>query len=91
MKRRQLMHLAAAASLSVIRTRSLRAAAKLRILILGGTQFIGVHLTQLALKRGYQVTLFNRGKTHLGLFPQVDSGATGTGNSMHSRAVAGTP
>lgn len=52
--------------------RVLRGAAGLRILILGGTQFIGVHTTQLALKRGHQVTLFNRGKTNPGLFPRVE-------------------
>lgn len=44
----------------------------LRLLILGGTQFIGVHITQLALKRGHHVTLFNRGKSNPGLFPQVE-------------------
>src|SRR5258707_7195282 len=32
------------------------------ILILGGTGFIGPHLTQVALRRGWQVTHFNRGK-----------------------------
>jgi 2'-hydroxyisoflavone reductase len=72
MTRRQFIHLAAAASLSAIGTRALRAATQPRLLILGGTQFIGVHMTQLALKRGYRVTLFNRGKTHAGLFPQVE-------------------
>jgi len=44
----------------------------LRLLILGGTQFIGVHLTQIALQRGHQVTLFNRGKSNPGLFPGVE-------------------
>jgi 2'-hydroxyisoflavone reductase len=62
----------AAAVLCAAGVRSLRAEPKLRILILGGTQFIGVHMTQLALKRGYSVTLFNRGKTNPGLFPQAE-------------------
>jgi 2'-hydroxyisoflavone reductase len=44
----------------------------LRILILGGTQFVGVHFTQLALARGHTVTLFNRGRTNPELFPQVE-------------------
>src|SRR5579862_3426899 len=44
----------------------------LRILILGGTQFLGVHMTQLALARGHAVTLFNRGSTRPELFPQVE-------------------
>jgi 2'-hydroxyisoflavone reductase len=44
----------------------------LRILILGGTRFIGVHMTELALKRGHQVTFFNRGRTNPDLFPEVE-------------------
>jgi len=32
------------------------------MLILGGTGFIGPHLTQEALRRGWKVTHFNRGK-----------------------------
>jgi len=42
-----------------------------RILILGGTGFIGPHLVRHALARGHEVTLFNRGKTNPGLFPEV--------------------
>jgi len=72
MKRRQFIRSAAAASVSIKGARALRAGTRLRLLILGGTQFIGVHMTELALKRGYQVTLFNRGKTHGELFPQVE-------------------
>jgi len=49
-----------------------RSAKRLRILILGGTQFLGIHITQLALARGHTVTLFNRGRTHRELFPQVE-------------------
>jgi 2'-hydroxyisoflavone reductase len=44
----------------------------LRILILGGTGFIGPHQVRYALARGHKVTLFNRGKTHPGLFPDVE-------------------
>ena len=40
----------------------------LRILILGGTGFIGPHQVRYAVERGHQVTLFNRGKTNPGLF-----------------------
>ncbi|HRE80259.1 MAG TPA: hypothetical protein PLN52_04385 [Opitutaceae bacterium] len=39
-----------------------RAMRKLRILILGGTGFIGPHQVTYALSRGHQVTLFNRGR-----------------------------
>jgi len=35
---------------------------KLRILILGGTGFIGPHQVRYALERGHEVTLFNRGR-----------------------------
>jgi 2'-hydroxyisoflavone reductase len=46
--------------------------APLRILILGGTGFIGPYQVQYALDRGHTVTLFNRGKTNPGLFPTVE-------------------
>jgi 2'-hydroxyisoflavone reductase len=44
----------------------------LRILILGGTRFIGVYMTELALNRGHSVTLFNRGETNPQLFSKVE-------------------
>jgi len=44
----------------------------LRILMLGGTRFIGIHMTELALKRGHVVTLFNRGQTNPQLFPKLE-------------------
>jgi 2'-hydroxyisoflavone reductase len=40
----------------------------LRILILGGTGFIGPHQVRYAVARGHHVTLFNRGRTGPGLF-----------------------
>jgi 2'-hydroxyisoflavone reductase len=49
-----------------------RAAKPLRILILGGTGFIGPHQVRYARERGHTVTLFNRGKTNPGLFPDVE-------------------
>src|SRR5205814_1652529 len=42
------------------------------ILVLGGTNFLGPHIVTAALARGHTVTLFNRGKTHAELFPQVE-------------------
>jgi 2'-hydroxyisoflavone reductase len=48
-----------------------RAARPLRILMLGGTRFIGIHMTRLALERGHEVTHFTRGRSGLGLFPSV--------------------
>jgi 2'-hydroxyisoflavone reductase len=44
----------------------------LRILILGGTGFIGPHQVEYALSRGHEVTLFNRGITNPHLFPDVE-------------------
>jgi len=49
-----------------------RATTPLRILILGGTGFIGPHQVEHALARGHTVTLFNRGKTNPHLFPDVE-------------------
>ncbi len=43
----------------------------MRILIIGGTAFVGRHITQAALDAGHQVTLFHRGKTGAELFPQA--------------------
>ncbi len=45
--------------------------APLRILILGGTGFIGPYQVKYALDRGHKITLFNRGKTNADLFPDV--------------------
>jgi len=44
----------------------------MRILILGGTVFLGRHLTEAALAAGHTVTLFNRGQRNPELFPQVE-------------------
>ncbi len=44
----------------------------LRILILGGTGFIGPHQVEYALNQGHTVTLFNRGMTNPHLFPDVE-------------------
>jgi 2'-hydroxyisoflavone reductase len=43
----------------------------LKILILGGTKFIGPALVEYAQARGHEITLFNRGKTNTHLFPDV--------------------
>ncbi|HEU4753553.1 MAG TPA: epimerase, partial [Armatimonadota bacterium] len=44
----------------------------MRILLLGGTIFLGRHLGETLLARGHAVTLFNRGKHHPELFPEVE-------------------
>lgn len=45
----------------------------LDILILGGTGFIGPHEITYAKARGHNVTMFNRGKTAPGMFPDVEA------------------
>lgn len=45
----------------------------MNILILGGTRFLGRHLVDAALARGHSVTLFNRGKSNPGLYPQIET------------------
>jgi 2'-hydroxyisoflavone reductase len=42
------------------------------LLLLGGTRFVGLHITRAALARGHRVTLFNRGRTNPGLFPEAE-------------------
>lgn len=44
----------------------------LRILVLGGTGFIGIHQVEYAQARGHEVTLFNRGLTNPHLFPGLE-------------------
>ncbi|WP_257310722.1 twin-arginine translocation signal domain-containing protein [Geothrix fuzhouensis] len=43
-----------------------------RILILGGTGFLGPATIEFAQARGHQITMFNRGKTRPDLFPGVE-------------------
>jgi 2'-hydroxyisoflavone reductase len=44
-----------------------------KILILGGTGFLGPATVAAAQARGHQLTLFNRGKTRPGLFPNIET------------------
>ena len=44
----------------------------MRVLVLGGTRFLGRALVDAALARGHEVTLFNRGETHPELFPEAE-------------------
>jgi 2'-hydroxyisoflavone reductase len=60
----------------------------MRILIMGGTAFVGRHIAQAAIDAGHDVTLFHRGQTGDDLFPEAthlradrdtDLSALGTG------------
>ncbi len=44
----------------------------MKLLILGGTRFVGRHLVIEALAQGHDVTLFNRGHSNSQLFPEVE-------------------
>lgn len=73
-ERRQFLHLAAGTGLALAAgaaDRLAHAATPLNILILGGTRFLGIHLTEAALARGHGVTFFNRGRTRTELFPNI--------------------
>jgi 2'-hydroxyisoflavone reductase len=64
--------LAAAAAMTLTR-RTARAAPKpKKILILGGTNFLGPALVAAARAHGHTLTLFNRGKTNPGRFPDLE-------------------
>ena len=44
----------------------------MQLLVLGGTVFLGRHLSGQALERGHEPTLFTRGQTNPGLFPDAE-------------------
>lgn len=44
----------------------------MKLLVLGGTGFLGKNLVLCALEAGHDVTLFHRGQTNPGLFPNVE-------------------
>ena len=44
----------------------------MRLLVLGGTRFLGRALVECALGRGHELTLFNRGQTNADLFPETE-------------------
>ena len=59
-----------------------------RILVLGGSRFVGLHFAAAALSRGHHVTLFNRGQTAPGVFPageELVGDRTGDLSALHGR------
>ncbi len=45
----------------------------MKVLVIGGTLFLGRHFVDAALAVGHEVTLFNRGKTNPGLYPHIET------------------
>jgi 2'-hydroxyisoflavone reductase len=74
MNRRDVMKMGTAAAAGVLLSGGARAEAKqLRVLIFGGTGFIGPHFVRVLREGGHKLTLFNRGKRNPGLFPDVET------------------
>jgi 2'-hydroxyisoflavone reductase len=81
MKRRTLISFAAAGAIARLAPgmaattagKKIRKAKQpLKILILGGTRFLGLHMTAYALARGHTLSFFNRGKTKTDRYPEVE-------------------
>ena len=73
--RREFLGMTAGALLGAPAIRHLdesRAGQPKTILMLGGTGFLGPQTVEAAIRRGHKVTLFNRGKTRPGLFPDLE-------------------
>ena len=54
-------------------TRAAPATRPKRVLVLGGTGYVGPHIVRAARARGHTITLFNRGKTNPGLFADCET------------------
>jgi 2'-hydroxyisoflavone reductase len=63
---------AASACSSLLTSPNLASAAPKRVLVLGGTLFLGPAIVESALAAGHTVTLFNRGVTNPTLFPHLE-------------------
>ena len=73
MNRRAALKLAMATTLGTMVSMSVLAqSTKLRVLIFGGTGFIGPHFVEALRAQGHAITLFNRGRRNPGLFTDKD-------------------
>lgn len=74
MNRRDAIKIGAAAATSTLLGANAWGQGKsLRVLILGGTGFIGPHFVAALRAGGHKLTLFNRGKRNPGLFPDIEA------------------
>lgn len=92
MTRRDLLRIGSLAAAAALPMRGhgvpLMPARRLRILILGGTGFIGPHEVRYALGRGHEVTLFNRGEAKV-QWPKAVEELVGDRNTGDLSALAG--
>jgi 2'-hydroxyisoflavone reductase len=70
--RREFLWKAAASAGLMARGLPALGAPKKTLLILGGTRFLGPEIVEAAKASGWTITLFNRGKTNPGLFPDLE-------------------
>jgi 2'-hydroxyisoflavone reductase len=76
MERRSFLRLAAASALTAPLAGcafTAESSRPRRLLVLGGTNFVGPAVVERAVQRGHEVTLFNRGLTRPDLFPQLEA------------------
>ncbi len=62
----------------------------MKLLVLGGTRFLGRHLVDQALRRGHAVTLLHRGLSAGGLFPEAEHRLADRNGDL-ATALAGGP
>jgi 2'-hydroxyisoflavone reductase len=43
----------------------------MRLLVMGGTQFVGRHIAEIAIERGHEVTVFHRGRSNADAVPEA--------------------
>ena len=63
----------------------------LKILVLGGTRFLGPAIVDHAVARGHEVTLFNRGKSNPDMYPDLEKLRGDRGSPPSRRNPEGTP
>ena len=89
--RRDLIRLSAVAATTLaMPTVDTRAGEPMRLLILGGTGFIGPYQVRYALERGHHVTIFNRGRQKEEWPGHVEDWATATAISKLWKMATGT-
>jgi 2'-hydroxyisoflavone reductase len=73
MNRREVLQMLAMATVPIFGQRADAAGRPQRVLILGGTGFIGPHTIEALLRGGHRITLFNNDKDSAKKYPQLES------------------